>query len=191
VFDRAGRQDAYTESVAVSGIPLRGATLPALKRLLTFQHPRVEKLIPTSHTTVAAWLNEAYTRHQAIVLASLATSTSAITISFDSWKANNDILDLLGVVARYLDENHELRTVVLILRDHHGSHTGANIGELLNQVLGGLKIRSKVAYFAADNASNNNTALKYLATKVIHYQSKLIRLHCTGHVLNPVCKAIL
>ena len=191
VFDHTGWQDAFTEWVAISGTSLRGATLPALKRLITFGHPRIEKLLPTSHNTVATWLNTSYARHQAKVVACLAKSTSAITISFDSWKADNDVLDLLGVVAHYLDEQYQLRTVVIGLRDHHGSHTGANIGEHLNQVLGDFKIRSKVAYFAADNATNNDTALEYLSKKVIHYQPKIMRLRCVGHILNLMCKAVL
>ncbi|KAM0703025.1 hypothetical protein Q7P35_010457 [Cladosporium inversicolor] len=184
-------QDAFTEWVAISGTSLRGATLPALKRLITFGHPRIEKLLPTSHNIVATWLNNSYARHQAKVVTCLAKSTSAITISFDSWNADNDVLDLLGVVAHYLDEQYQLRTVVLGLRDHYGSHTGANIGEHLNQVLGDFKIRSKVAYFAADNATNNDTALDYLSKKVIHYQLKIMRLRCVGHILNLVCKAVL
>lgn len=71
VFDHTGWQDAFTEWVAISGTSLRGATLPALKRLITFGHPRIEKLLPTSHNTVATWLNNSYARHQAKVVTCL------------------------------------------------------------------------------------------------------------------------
>lgn len=47
------------------------------------------------------------------VIKSISKATSRLTISFDGWKANNDLLDLLGVVAHYLNHNHDLKTVVL------------------------------------------------------------------------------
>lgn len=191
VFDAAGWRDAFTSWVACSGSSLRQATAPSLRRLLTFQNPRIEQVIPMSATTMAVWINDAFINHQATVIDSLAKSTSGVTISFDGWKANNDVLDLLGVVAHYLDDEHKLRTVVLALRDTHGSHTGANIADHLFEVLGDYKIRSKVSFFAADNATNNDMALKLLAEQIAHYNPVKQRLRCAGHVLNLVCKAIL
>lgn len=52
------------------------------------------------------------------VIKSISKATSRLTISFDGWKANNDLLDLLGVVANYLDHNHGTRP----LRYHGISH---------------------------------------------------------------------
>jgi hypothetical protein len=73
-------------------------------------------------------------------------------------------LDLLGVVVHYLNENHERRVVVLGLRDTLGSHTGANMADHLLQVIQDFVIADKIAYFMADNASNNDAALKILST---------------------------
>jgi hypothetical protein len=154
----------------VSGTSLRQATLPQLRRLLTFQNLRLDHIVPTSHTTAATWLNAVYKKHQSTVIAALTKSTSGVTVSFDGWKANNNILDLLGVIAHYLDEHYQLRTVVLGLRDTLSSYIGEIIGDYLFDVLGDYTLRSKVTYFAADNASNNDTALSYLATKIKHYQ---------------------
>lgn len=190
VFDRDGWEDAYTSWVAASGTSLRMATHKSFIRLLSFQHPRVKHVVPTSHNTMATWLIKSYTKHQATVVTSLAKATSGITISFDGWKANNDVLDLLGVMAHYLDEHYKHRTVLLGLRDTHGSHTGTNIGDHLFDVLGDYKIRSKVSFFAADNATNNDTALKHFSNRVTLDPVKQ-RLRCAGHVLNLVCKAIL
>jgi hypothetical protein len=107
-----------------------------------------------------------------------------------SFNTNNDVLDLLGVMAHYLDEHNVLRAVVLGLRDTHGSHTGANIGDHLFDVLGDYKLRSKISFFAADNATNNDTALKLLSNRLVLNPVKQ-QLRCAGHVLHLVCKAIL
>ena len=121
-------------------------------------------------------------------------ATSRLTIAFDGWTANNEVLDLLGIVCHYLDENHKRRAVVLGLRDTLGSHTGANIADHLQSVLQDFSIGQKVAYFMADNATNNDKALAVLSG---HLPANTWidpvgqRLRCSGHIYNLVCKAIL
>jgi hypothetical protein len=108
-----------------------------------------------------------YTRHQATIINSIATAKSKLTISFDGWKANNDVLDLLGVVVHYLGDDDKLHNVVLARRDTLGSHTGANMADHLFDVLKDYQIRgNQIAYFAADNATNNDTALAALSERV-------------------------
>jgi len=52
----------------------------------------------------------------------------------------------------------KVKTVTLALRDSLGSHTGENIKDYLLAVLREYQISDKVAYFAADNATNNDRA---------------------------------
>jgi hypothetical protein len=114
-----------------------------------------------------------------------------LTISFDGWKANNDVLDLLGIVVHYLGDDDKLHNVVLAMRDTLGSHTGANIADHLFDVLKGYQISgNQIAYFAADNATNNDTALAALSERVA-IDLVASRLCCAGHIFNLVCTAIL
>jgi len=115
---------------------------------------------------------------------------SRITISFDGWKANNDVLDLLSVLAHYIDCNCKLKTVTLALRNTYGSHTSKNMKDHLLAVLREYQISNKVAFFAANNATNNNKALQLLATE-LKVDADRQRLRCLGHVLNLVSMAIL
>jgi hypothetical protein len=113
------------------------------------------------------------------------------TISFDGWKANNDVLDLLGVVIHYLRDDYKLHNVVLVMRDTLGSHTGANIADHLFDVLKDYQISgNQIAYFAADNATNNDRALQLLSERIT-LDPVTSRLRCTGHIFNLVCSAIL
>lgn len=191
-FDRAGWIAAYVEWVVCSGVSLRQAVQPEHYRLLVFHNSRIDELVPNGcHATPRLWIMKAYHSARTKVIESISKATSRLTISFDGWKANNDLLDLLGVVAHYLDHNHNLKTVVLGLRDTMGSHTGANIADYLSDVLQDFEIAgSQVAYYAADNATNNDTALKELNAfvKVNHVTQ---RLRCAGHIYNLVCNAIL
>jgi hypothetical protein len=134
---------------------------------------------------------EEYTRHRSTIINSIAIAKSKLTISFDGWKANNDVLDLLGVVVHYLGDDDKLHNVVLVMRDTLGSHTGANMADHLFDVLKEYQISgNQIAYFAADNATNNDTALAALSERVA-IDPVASRLRCAGHIFNLVCTAIL
>jgi hypothetical protein len=132
-----------------------------------------------------------FENHKQTIIRSIATAKGKVTISFDGWKANNDVLDLLGVVVHYLGDDYKLHNVVLAMCNTLGSHTGANIADLLFDVLKDYQISgNQIAYFAADNATNNDTALKHLSERVT-LDPVTSRLRCAGHIYNLVCTAIL
>jgi hypothetical protein len=103
------------------------------------------------------------------------------------------VLDLLSVICHYLDENNTRRAVVLGLRDTLGSHTGANMADHLLSVLQDYKLSKQVAYFMADNATNNDKALAVLSSYLPSMKLDPVkhRLRCSGYIYNLVCKAIL
>ena len=132
-----------------------------------------------------------FSKHQQAIIRSIARAKGKVTISFDGWKANNDVLDLLGVIVHYLGDDNKLHNVVLAMRDTFGSHTGSNIADHLFDVLKDYQISgSQIAFFAADNATNNDKALKLLSERV-ELNPITSRLRCAGHIFNLVCTAIL
>jgi hypothetical protein len=77
------------------------------------------------------------------------------------------------------------------MRDTLSSHTRANIADHLFDVLKEYQISgNQIAYFAANNATNNDTALTALSERVA-IDPVASRLRCTGHIFNLVCTAIL
>jgi hypothetical protein len=149
-------------------------------------------LVPTSHITTAAWVLQVYEDAKIKVSQSLMNRTSGLTISFDGWKANNEVLALLGIVAHYLDENHCRRAVVIRRRDTLGSHTGANMADHLFATMRDFSVKD-VDYFIADNATNNDKALEVLTGFRPQYCCDKVkqRLRYTGHIYNLMCNAIL
>jgi hypothetical protein len=91
----------------------------------------------------------------------------------------------------YLRDDYKLYNVVLTLRDTLGSHTSENIADHLFDVLKDYQISSsQIAFFAADNATNNDKALKLLSDRVT-LNLVTSRIRCAGHIFNLVCSAIL
>lgn len=118
-FDREGWKRTYLEWLVSSNQSLRQASEDKIKALISFRNPIVEPLVLQSHYTLRDWIVEAFTAAKPIVIESLQIARSTITISFDYWLADNK-LDLLGVVAHYLDSNLELKTVLLALKPSYG-----------------------------------------------------------------------
>lgn len=77
------------------------------------------------------------------------------------------------------------------MRDTLGSHTSANIADHLFDVLKDYQINgSQIAFFAADNATNNDKALRLLSERVT-LDPVVSRLRYASHIFNLVCTAIL
>jgi hypothetical protein len=132
-----------------------------------------------------------FNKHKQAITRLIARAKGKVTISFDARKANNDVLDLLGVIVHYLGNDNKLRNVVLAMRDTLGSHTGSNIADRLFDVLKDYQISgSQIAFFAADNATNNDQALKLLS-ECVELNPSTSRLRYAGHIFNLVCTAIL
>jgi len=141
--------------------------------------------------TTRAWIIADFAKYKQAIIRSIAAARGKVTISFNGWKANNDVLDLLRVVVHYLRGDYKLHNVVLAMRDTLGGHTGSNIIDRLFDVLKDYQISSnQIAYFAADNATNNDKAMKLLSERVT-LDPVTSRLRCSGHIFNLVCSAIL
>ncbi|KAM0708844.1 hypothetical protein Q7P35_005497 [Cladosporium inversicolor] len=77
------------------------------------------------------------------------------------------------------------------MQDTLRSHTSSNIADHLFDVLKVYQISgSQIAFFVADNATNNDKALKLLSERV-ELNPITSRLRCAGHVFNLVCTTIL
>jgi hypothetical protein len=104
---------------------------------------------------------ESYDASRSTVVESIKKASSKLPISFDGWKANNEVLDFLNVVAHYLNSDYIIRIVVIGMRDIIGSYIGATIGEYLADVRSDFEIEGyQIAYFVADNTTNRDTVLE-------------------------------
>lgn len=81
------------------------------------------------------------------------------------------------------------------MRRFRGRHTGENQAACFLEVVHPYRITEKIGYFTLDNASNNDTALQYIARHLkeqdISFDPVHRRLRCFGHVINLVVKTFL
>jgi hypothetical protein len=91
----------------------------------------------------------------------LAKAKSSISVSFDGWLADNQ-LEMLGVTAHYLDEQLRVKTFLLGLS---GPRWRCNCRGATD-CYARLQISDRIDYFVADNALNNDVALRQIAKEI-------------------------
>ncbi|KJZ69845.1 hypothetical protein HIM_10773 [Hirsutella minnesotensis 3608] len=141
-----------------------------------------------------AILLEAFNKRKEHLKEVLARSVSKIHFSFDLWTSPNH-LALLGVVAHFIDEFGQNQSILIAIRQLHGSHSGENQAEVIKEVIQEYNLQNRIGYFVTDNASNNNTAIDSLIARFLPHltpkQRLGRRLRCLGHVINLSAKAFL
>ena len=170
-------------------VSFRKTTSQRFRDLITYHNPIIEPILPRAYATTRDWIIHAFQQAKGEIRRNLSMSKSRISISFDGWKSNNE-LDLLAVIAHYIDRDYKIENVLLALRNAYGCHTGDELQYQLVTILREYKISTKVAYFVADNASNNDRALHFLQHELSIDPVKQ-RIRCACHVLNLVTKSIL
>ncbi|TKA70942.1 hypothetical protein B0A55_10806 [Friedmanniomyces simplex] len=98
-------------------------------------------------------------------------------------------MDLLGIIAHFIDEDWKHQNTLLALSPTRGSHTGENMSEQLLHVINDYQLGNNIEFYAADNAYNNDTAIRLLGDLDVNLHKQ--RLRCAAHIINLVCKAIL
>ena len=189
-FDREHWFEHFLAWIVSDNVSLNKTISLRLRMLLLYRNPMLQNVLPTSRQTTRDYITTAHPKLKPVVIQSLAKATSRISLSFDAWKSDND-LDLLAITAHYIDEHYSVKNVLLALRNTHGSHLGEEIKHHLLAVIQEYRITTKLAFFVADNASNNDTALELLAKDLFEIEPCKQRLRCGCHIINLVAKAIL
>ncbi|GAB7332944.1 hypothetical protein MBLNU13_g04651t1 [Cladosporium sp. NU13] len=112
------------------------------------------------------------------------------TERLDELKGLLNALDMLGVATQYVDEQLRVKAILLGLGPMYGAYGGFAIADEVSTVMRDFKISDHIGYFAADNASNNDSALRHIA-KEIDFDPVRQRIRCNAQILNLVAKAIL
>lgn len=154
----------------------------------------MKTLLPKASATICRWVMDAFETRKARLRDELRHSRSKISISFDAWTSPS-CLAIIGAVAHYIDKTGRRREALLGLRELEGEHSGENMADALLKLIHDYKIRGRVGFFMADNASNNDTCidliLRNLHPDMTKKQRLRRRLRCLGHIINLCAQAFL
>ena len=139
-----------------------------------------------------------YTREFDALKSDLLATPNSIHISFDGWSSPGTAA-FFAVVAHYFDNAGAFNTKLIALPRIKGTHNGENLAKGMIEVIERFGLQSKLGFFQADNADNNDTCitelLKHfnprLSTAQIDTLKSVKRVRCVGHILNLIARAFL
>jgi hypothetical protein len=173
----------------LEGISFSKVEAKAFKELLTYLQPQLRDCIP-SRRSLRRYIAAAYSEGLQSVEKALQQATTRINISFDLWTSPGRRLALLGVVAHYLDTNHQPKAVLLVLPRLYGAHTGRSIASTITELLDHFNLRTRFGHIITDNASEN-TACTNLLSEELTTDLRKRHILCMGYIINLVAHQIL
>src|SRR5436190_13010895 len=103
---------------------------------------------------------------------------------------------MTSITAYWISSEYTIKTMLMAIREIHGSHTGKNIAETVYLVAVEFGIVEKLGYFMMDRAGNNGHAVEELDSQIREaggkgFEPKERRLRCFGHIQNRVVRKLL
>jgi hypothetical protein len=150
--------------------------------------------LPATGATIWNWILSAYDVARLSVIQLFSESTFPVHFSFNLWSSPNHRA-FVGLIGHWINKVGNLKVALLGMERFKGPHTGLNQAAVIWQVLKRYNLVRKVGYFTTDNATNNDAALRELASypeaEDIGLDPISPRIRCFGHIINLVVKGFL
>ncbi|KAJ1270677.1 hypothetical protein BS78_06G070100 [Paspalum vaginatum] len=137
---------------------------------------------------LTSWMNENYECIE--LLKKSLREAESISLTTDLWTSNQNI-QYMCLVVHYVDVDWVLQCRVLNFVELDPPHTGIMIAQAIFECLVEWKIEDKVMTITLDNASNNDTVVTNLKTKLLarkntQFDPIYFHVRCTSHIVNLV-----
>ena len=100
-----------------------------------------------------------------------------------------------AIVAYWISDSWQIGEVLIAFAEIWGSHTGANMAEIINYVLARYGIQDRILGFTTDSATNNQTLTEALNTAWSLLSVKWCQLEnhipCMAHVVELILRAFM
>jgi hypothetical protein len=117
-----------------------------------------------------------------------------VSIAVDCWMSPFSQA-FLGVLCYYVSDDWQYKEVLIGFEPVSGSYTGQNLATVVNHVLQRLNLTHRLLAVTSDNASNNNTMAKtlasWLSSRQLSWNPSAMRIRCLAHILQLSAKALL
>jgi hypothetical protein len=171
--------------------PISEFEKPAFRSMIAAANPQAEAALWQNHKSVSQYVMRLYSYLLPHVVLDLSEAVSKIHISFDGWTTKGGKKGYLGIVAHYVNSRGKLVDMPIALPQLMGAHSVENMAEIVHSTLQKFGVTpSKMGYFVLDNAYNNDTTVRILASKM-GFNASHQRLRCGPHTLNLIGQRIM
>ena len=171
--------------------PISEFEQPAFRSMIASANPQAEAALWQSHASVGQYIMRLYNHLLPRVVVDLSGAISKIHVSFNGWTTKGGKKGYLGIVAHYVNSKGELVDLPIALPQLMGAHSGENMAEIVHKTLHKFGVTPRmIGYFVLDNAYNNDTTIRSLASKM-GFNATHQRLRCGPHTLNLIGQQIM
>jgi len=189
-FNQHDFEEYFLKAFLATNLAFNWSNNLAFRRVFKYIRPAVE--IPRSTTL---------TRHLKPVRKSMVDdfptglpAAGKIFLAADTWTSPNH-LAFLAIVAYWLSDSWQMEEVLIGFEETRGSHTGANMAGIINDVLARYGIQDRILGFTTDSASNNRTLTEALnnAWSLLSIEWCQLDNHipCMAHVVHLILAAFM
>ena len=120
--------------------------------------------------------------------------SAKLSIALDCWTSPFQQA-FMAITGYFIDDEWNYREVLLGFEPLYRSHTGANLSEILFDLLQRHQITKKVLAITTDNASNNETLMTNLLDLIesseLGEKATIVRIPCIAHIIQLSLKELL
>jgi len=166
----------------------------ALRKIFEYLDPRSTKALMSAKTTRRDVTN-CFQIAKTMIKERLSLARSRIHISYDLWTSPNHKA-MIAIVAHWMGEDYKVKTALLAVKEVYGEHTGSSIADIVYPVMKEYDIHRRFGYFVGDNATNNDTSLQHLDSRMREegydgFEPENRRLRCFAHEMQIAVKGLL
>ena len=185
----------YLKWIITQNLPFSQVEYHHFRSFLEYISPEANLLLPNSHNTIQKRAMVLYQHGKKLIRQLLLRAQSDIHITCDVWTSPNH-LPFLAILGHFVDERLRHHSILLALKEIHGSHSGENQATIILDVIDFYQFRNKLGYFVMDNITSNDTLIRTVAREInttdgVSYNPERRRLRCNGHVINLSVRAFL
>ncbi|PPR07616.1 hypothetical protein CVT24_004169 [Panaeolus cyanescens] len=171
---------------------------PELRKIFRFigQHCLEDEDIPR-RTKMGSLVTEYFHSEYEAMKQELKDAEGRVLLTTDIWSRTN-LEGYMGITAHFIVKvlkTYTLRNELIAFRHIKGTHSGANIGKEMYNILENVGITNKLGHITTDNASNNSTMMEEMVKSLeglgVPFHAKSNHIRCFPHVINLAVKAII
>lgn len=192
-FDEERFKEILLKFIITTDQPFSVIEDESFQELIKYSMQDINEVKLPGRAAIRRMISETYQSKFKELKATLIDAPGKLSFSVDGWSSRNGYA-FQGVIAHWISEEWELKSIVIDLSIVDGSHSGANLAQNFWDVLTRYGINDKLLGLTADNAFNMNTFANKLEAMVGSqgiFTAKDHRVRCMAHIVNLACQQII
>jgi len=189
-FNQSDFEEYFLKAFLATNLAFNYSNNLAFRRVFKYLRPSIVIPCPTTLTRHLKRLGVSTIDN---IRAGLPTE-GRISLAAHTWTLPNKF-PFLAIVAYWISDSWQMEAVLIGFEEIKGSHTGANMAEIINGVLAKYGIQDRILGLTTNSASNNRTLREALSNAwsllTVEWSQFENHIPCMAHVIQLILGAFM